>query len=128
MGIQKLKNDLGPKLDQLFKYEIRHIDNLSEPVLVILDYSPGEDRALVSFAFSLEKYEAGRFPPKFWCTFREMEAISEECPRPHSDYKQFTYNNIVFYPFSANLSEYLPTDPYSIQQLVCRLYKHIKFE
>lgn len=128
MDIQKLKSDLGPKLGPLFKYDICHVNNLSEPVLIILDYSLGEDRALASFAFSLEEYEKSKFPSKCWCTFKEMETISEECPSPNDSYNQFRYNEAMFYPFSANLSEFSPAEPHSLQQLVCRLYKHIKFE
>ena len=127
MDVKHIKQELQSGLDPLFKYEIDYVNNLSEPLLIILDYSPRDDALLVSFALSLQSYHENSFPPKCWITHKDLSPINDECPSFHEEYKKISYQDNLFYPFSVNLSGYTPKDVASIKNIIIRLYRHIKF-
>ena len=127
MDVEHIKQELQPGLDPLFKYEIDYVNNLSEPLLIILDYSPRNDDPVISFALSLQNYHEDSFPPKCWITHKELSSINDECPSFHEEYKKISYQDNQFYPFSVNLSGYTPKDVTSIKNVINRLYRHIKF-
>lgn len=127
MDVKHIKQELQSSLDPLFKYEIDYVNNLSEPLLIILDYSPQNDEPVASFVLSLQGYHENSFPSKCWITRKELLPINNECPRPYGDYKKISYQDNQFYPFSVNLSGYTPKDVTSIKNVINRLYRHLKF-
>lgn len=127
MDIEQIKRELRPGLNPIFKYEIDYVNNLTELLLIILDYSPGNDKPPASFALSLQHYHEGQFPPKCWMTHNKFVKINDDGPNPHDDYKKFSYRENRFYPFSVNLSSYTPKNTTSIKNIIDKLYKHIEF-
>lgn len=121
--------ELHPWLNMWFKYEICYVNSLPDPLILVLDYSPQADSPPASFALSLSGHQGGRFPSKCWMTHTQIVPIGSEHnpPKPHPPYREFSYREYEFYPFSVELSGYTPRDADSIKLLIDRLYRHIKF-
>ena len=127
INIKQIKQELESELNSLFKYKIDYVNNLAEPLLIILDYSPRNNEPPASFALSLQSYHENSFPSKCWITHKELSPIHDECPSFHEEYKKVSYQGHHFYPFSVNLSSCKPKCITSIKKVIDRLYCHIKF-
>lgn len=130
MDIGKIEQELQPELAKWFQYEICYIDNLDEPVLLILDYSSQNNAPPASFALSLADYEEGKFPSKCWITHNKVRPVGNQpnLPKLHDAYKEFSSCGHKFHPFSVQLHDYNPQKADSIKQLIDSLYCHINFE
>ena len=125
--IKQIKQELESELNPLFRYEIAYVNNLAEPLIFIIDYSPRNNEPPASFALSLQNYHENSFPSKCWITHKELSPIRNECPSFHEEYKKVSYQGHHFYPFSVNLSSYKPKSITSIKKVIDRLYRHIIF-
>ena len=130
MDNSEITQNLKLQLNSFVKNEIVYVDNVTSPLLFILDFSPDDDKPLASFAFSLLNFANNNFESKCWCNFPKMRAIGVNCnlPSSHPKYKEITHNEITYYPFSVNLSDYNPQSVESILDLVKNLYHHIEFD
>ncbi len=120
-SVENIKADLAPALNDCFNWQIDFIDNQDGPMLFILNYSD-EAANLASFALSLSEYNNNALPYKCWMTNKKITAINGNKPKSNPDYKEFIYQDQMFYPFSIALSEYKIKD---IRTIIKELYCHI---
>ena len=81
-------------LNQHFNCKLTNVPELEQPVLIVLDYSPGIDQPLLSIAFD----SSGG--PKCWLTVSKVILIGTKGPSPHEDYKKFVFEGRKFHPYS----------------------------
>ena len=111
---------------------IGDIPNITDPLLLILNYSPqNENTKIVSFAFSLSGFYEGKdniFNQKFWMTEQKVKNIKDNGPTFCESYKEFDCDGHHFYPFSAQLdNKYNFLELQSMTNLLYNLYQHIEF-
>ncbi len=120
--ISKIKEYFSSTLDDYFNWEVAYVDNQDGPMLFIHDYSnSAENLKLASFALSLAQYSDGAFPSKCWITNNKVKQIDGEIPSCNPDYKEFSYKEKKFYPFSVNIAPY----EMAVRIIVGQLYRHI---
>lgn len=124
MDIEQIKQGLAG-LNEFFEWEVDYIKKLADPMLFILDYSPGSNDPLVSFALSLIDYDKNQFPYKCWMTCNKLKRPGGVGPNFRPSYKEFSYKGERFYSFSLKLSDYKPKDVCSIKTLVDDLYSEL---
>lgn len=125
MNSEQIKQELAG-LNELFEWEIDFVDNFDDrPMLFILDYSPGSNDPLVSFALSLIDYDQNQFPFKCWMTCNKLKRPGGVGPNPYPPYKEFLYREERFYPFSIQLPDHEPKDVCSIKTLIDDLYSEL---
>ena len=127
MNIEEIRADLSPVLNEHFDWHIDFVDNQGHSMLFINNYTNdcGSNKPLVSFALCLSGYDNGVFPSRCWMTNKDIKKINNDGPRPFSDYGEIFQNGKIYYPFSVNLSEFIPINGTTIKHIVERLYAHI---
>ena len=81
-------------LDQSFKWRLTNVRELENPVLIVLDYSPGDDQRPLSIAFD---FSGGA---KCWLSEAKVRKIGDDGPKPHQDYRSFVFEGRKFHPYS----------------------------
>ena len=89
-----LSVEMTEALNERFRWRRTNVSALENPILVVLDYSPGDDQRLLSIAFDLSG------GPKCWLTESHVREIGGKGPNPHLDYKKFVFEGREFYPYS----------------------------
>lgn len=103
------------------------IDNITDRVLIITNYRPSDDRPPACFGIPLANYPDNlTIPNKCWCNFKTLKKINNLAPRLRPKYKEFSFEDRHFHPFSARLDEFTLTTE-SIVDLLAALYGHIDF-
>lgn len=111
------------KLDQLFNWKLTQVKVLESPVLLIFDYSPSVSERPLSIAFD---YGCGA---KCWMTASKVREIAGVAPNPHEDYKEFTWEERQFKPYSIqSLSESIFEDIDTLREACRKLYRHVVWE
>lgn len=107
-------------LTQFFNWKLANVPELENPVLIVFDYSPGDNSKLLSIAFD---YSGGA---KCWMSENQVCKIGDEGPNPHEEYRKFIYGGHEFHPYSIRP---FPRTVYEeIQEFrsACqRLYRHV---
>ena len=106
--------------------------NISDPVLLIINYAPTDDKPPVCFALSLANYP--KFPQKFWSSIKDIKVdyrppnikAGGKLPDHRPAYKEFCDRGRRYHPFSVDLSDY-SCEAQSIKILLGRLYAHLNF-
>ena len=107
-------------LNQRFNWRLTNVPELDSPVLIILDYSPGDDDTPLSIALD---FSGGA---KCWISEEQVVEIDNKAPAPNSKYKQFEFEGRRFYPFSVQgLGTSLFEDIETLNSICERLYRHI---
>jgi len=113
---QRIKEELAKRQ----KYYHGNVNALSQPVLIILDYSPSDSKPPLSIAFDSE------LGPKCWMSEKNVSKIGDDGPNPHQDYGEFDYEGRHFYGFSIQALTQSDFDDVSRIETICRqLYAHI---
>lgn len=119
--LKQLKKDL---LNLDISCSLESVPNVEDVSIIINNYSPTDNQRPISLAFSIN-IQNKIFNPKCWLTEDNLKEIEGRHLPLHSAYKEFSYKDKHFYPFSVNLSDY-KVDPNSIQILCKQIYQHIK--
>ena len=111
------------KLDQFFNWKLKQVRVLESLVLLTLDYSPSVGERPLSIAFD---YGCG---PKCWMTASKVREIAGVAPNPHEDYREFTWEERQFKPYSiAPLPTSIFEDIDTLREACRRLYRHVVWE
>lgn len=117
--MSSLSQEMQDWLNQSFNWRLENIPELDHPVLIVLDYSPGNDQAPVSIAFDCTG------GPKCWLTEPQVFQRNGIGPNRHDEYRQFVFEGRRFFPYSIAA---LPKDMFEIIEQfedACRsLYEH----
>lgn len=89
-----LSADMTKALDRQFKWARTNVPVLEKPVLIVFDYSPGDDMPPLSIAFD---WSGG---PKCWLSETRLKKIGDKGPRFYPKYKTFKREAREFHPFS----------------------------
>ena len=107
-------------LNQRFNWRFENVPELESPILIVLDYSPGDDDAPLSIALD---YANG---PKCWMSEDQVILIDSDGPRRHDKYKQFVFEGRRFYPYSIKPLGKAPfKDIQALTAIWSRLYRHV---
>ena len=103
-----------------FNWTLTNVRELENPVLIVFDYSPGDNPNLLSIAFD---YSGGA---KCWMSEAQVFKIGEEGPNPHGDYGEFIYDGREFHPYSIQpLPQTVFEDIREFRSACQRLYQHV---
>ena len=106
-------------LDQSFKWRPTNVPELENPVLIVLDYSPGDDQRPLSIAFD---FSGGA---KCWLSETKVRKIGDDGPKPHPDYRKFVFEGREFHPYSIRAFPQAIFAEIQKFQSACRgLYQH----
>ena len=110
------------ELDGFAKWSLVQVPVLEDPVLLILDYSPGMEQPPLSIAFD---YGCG---PKCWMTASQVREIGDKAPNYHEDYREFLWEGRQFVPYSIqNLPGSIFDNITALQAACRRLYQHVEW-
>ena len=119
----QLSAAMEEKLDQFFNWKLTQVKVLESPVLLILDYSPSVSERPLSIAFD---YGHGA---KCWMTASKVREIANDGPNPHEDYKEFTWEERQFKPYSiAPLPTSIFENVDDLREACRKLYRHVVWE
>ena len=119
----QLSAAMEEKLDEFFNWTLTQVKVLESPVLLILDYSPSESERPLSIAFD---YGRG---PKCWMTASKVREIAGVAPNPHEDYREFTWEERQFKPYSIqSLPASIFEDINALREACRKLYRHVVWE
>lgn len=115
-----LSPQMQEALNQCFNWRLTNVPELEKPVLIVLDYSPQVDAPPLSIAID---YGNG---PKCWLSESKVRKIGDNRPKPHSKYKQFTFEGRRFYPYSIKTLPSATFNEIHVLRSTCQqFYKHV---
>ena len=107
-------------LTQSFNWRLTNVPELENPVLIVFDYSPGDNANLLSIAFD---YSGGA---KCWMSEAQVCKIGDKGPNPHDDYRKFTHDAREFHPYSIRAFPQRIFEEIQEFRSACqRLYRHV---
>ena len=132
MNSQERRDKLEASLlESGLDFEFIHPSNLSEPIILIKNYTSNQETPLASFAFTLIKYYEGNSSEmcnKCWMTCSKVKKIGDMAPNPHPGYGEFSHNGDKYFPFSVNPPDFTYDCIDTIKGLCRNLYAHLDFE
>lgn len=83
-----------------------HVFKDGEAAVLVVDYAPSHDKPTVSFGFTMANSE--NLGAKCWINRPpgDIKSINENGPRHHPNYKEFSYRDFYYYPYSAQLGSF----------------------
>ena len=115
-----LSEEMAKALDRRFKCRLTNVPVLEKPVLIMFDYSPGDNMPPLSIAFDWSG------DAKCWLTETELVEINDERPKLHPEYKTFKFEGREFHPFSIIAFPRSIFENIDDFALACRsLYEHV---
>ena len=106
-----------------FNWRLCNVPELEQPVLIVLDYSPTDELPPLSIAFD---WAGG---PKCWMSTLKVVRIRNECPKPHSAYRRFTFEGRTLHPYSIKAFPQTIFGEIAHFSAAChRLYQHVAWD
>ena len=131
MSIEERQIALGQKLEgDNLEYAFllgSEVSNISDSILMIKNFASSSKKPKTKIAFSLTDYYKGQdsLLNKCWIPHpdKKIDYINGVKPSFHTNYGEFTWDGMTFYPYS------IKTDLYKLNILkICTdLYGHINF-